>query len=69
LVERSSGPRRWATPESVASPRADVSGSQLDPSWWYLPQHSIAETAIHAGDELVHHGVEIGWLQKIYRSS
>jgi len=43
--------------------------SELGPSWEYLSHHSVADMAMHASNELVHHGAEIGLLRDIYRSS
>ena len=53
--------------------RAELVGRN---NWWELlgdrwgpyAEHSIADIAVHAGNELVHHGAEIALLRDLYRS-
>jgi hypothetical protein len=41
---------------------------QLGHSWEHWSQHSTADMAMHAGNELVHHGAEIALLRDLYRA-
>lgn len=41
----------------------------LGPDWETWSHHSIADMAMHAGNELVHHSAEIALLRDLYRSS
>ncbi len=41
---------------------------QLGDSWEHWSQHSTADMAMHASNELVHHGAEIGLLRDLYRA-
>lgn len=43
--------------------------AQLGEAWGPFSEHCIADMAIHAGNELVHHGAEIALLRDLYRSS
>jgi hypothetical protein len=42
---------------------------ELGDSWDSWSRHSVADMAMHASNELVHHGAEIGLLRDLYRSS
>lgn len=42
---------------------------QLGPNWEYWSQHSVADMAMHASNELVHHAAEIALLRDLYRGS
>ena len=42
--------------------------SQLGPRWGPWSQHSVADMAMHASNELVHHGAEIALLRDLYRA-
>lgn len=42
---------------------------ELGESWEVWSRHSVADMAMHASNELVHHGAEIGLLRDLYRSS
>ena len=39
---------------------------ELGPNWEHWAQHSVADMAMHAGNELVHHGAEIALLRDLY---
>lgn len=43
--------------------------SELGDSWGPWGQHCVADMVIHASNELVHHGAEIGLLRDLYRAS
>ena len=43
--------------------------SELGSSWENWSRHSVADMAMHASNELVHHGGEIALLRDLYRSS
>ncbi|MEM8902557.1 MAG: DinB family protein [Actinomycetota bacterium] len=53
--------------------RATIAGrdwwAQLGPDWEHWSQHSIADMAMHASNELVHHAAEIALLRDLYRAS
>lgn len=40
---------------------------QLGESWGHWSRHSIADMAMHASNELVHHGAEMALLRDLYR--
>ncbi len=40
---------------------------QLGPNWGHFSRHSVADIAMHAGNELNHHGAEIGLLRDLHR--
>jgi len=42
---------------------------ELGESWEHWSRHSVADMAIHASNELVHHGAEIGLLRDLYGAS
>jgi hypothetical protein len=42
---------------------------ELGDSWGFWSRHSVADMAMHAGNELVHHGAEIALLRDLYRAS
>jgi len=42
---------------------------ELGESWDQWSSHSVADMAMHASDELVHHGAEIALLRDLYRVS
>ncbi|MCP3973472.1 MAG: DinB family protein [bacterium] len=42
---------------------------QLGRDWGPWANHSVADMAMHASNELVHHGAEIGLLRDLYRAS
>lgn len=42
---------------------------QLGDSWGPWSHHSLADMAMHAGNELVHHAAEIGLLRDLHRAS
>ncbi|MEM9514453.1 MAG: DinB family protein [Actinomycetota bacterium] len=42
---------------------------QLGPNWEHWSQHSVADMAMHASNELVHHAAEIALLRDLYRAS
>ena len=42
---------------------------ELGDSWEHWSRHNVADMAMHASNELVHHGAEIGVLRDIYRAS
>jgi hypothetical protein len=42
---------------------------QLGPNWDHWSQHSIADMAMHASNELVHHAAEIALLRDLHRAS
>ncbi len=39
---------------------------ELGETWEHWSQHSVADMAMHASNELVHHGAEIGVLRDLY---
>ena len=43
--------------------------SELGDTWGHWSRHSVADMAMHASNELVHHGAEIALLRDLYRSS
>lgn len=43
--------------------------SELGETWGYWSRHSVADMAMHASNELIHHGAEIALLRDLYRSS
>ncbi len=53
--------------------RAVISGrdwwDQLGPNWEHWSHHCVADMAMHASNELVHHGAEIALLRDLYRAS
>lgn len=42
---------------------------ELGDSWGPWSQHCVADMVMHASNEMVHHGAEIGLLRDLYRSS
>jgi len=42
---------------------------ELGEDWEHWSQHSIADMAMHASNELVHHAAEVALLRDLYRSS
>lgn len=42
---------------------------ELGDNWEYWSRHSIADMAMHASNELVHHAAEVGLLRDLYRDS
>ncbi len=42
---------------------------ELGDSWEHWSRHSIADMAMHASNELVHHGAEVALLRDLYRAS
>ena len=42
---------------------------QLGPNWESWSQHSVADMAMHASNELVHHAAEIALLRDLYRAT
>lgn len=42
--------------------------SELGGSWEHWSHHCVADMAMHAGNELVHHGAEIALLRDLYRA-
>lgn len=43
--------------------------SELGDTWGPWSRHSVADMAMHASNEIVHHGAEIALLRDLYRSS
>ena len=41
---------------------------ELGDDWGPWSRHSVADMAMHAGNELVHHGAEVALLRDLYRS-
>jgi hypothetical protein len=58
---------KWAGYRAVVADRDWW--DQLGPNWEYWSQHSIADMAMHASNELVHHAAEIALLRDLYRTS
>jgi len=58
--------QRWASYRSVVASRPWW--DPLGESWEAWAQHSTADMAMHASNELVHHGAEIGLLRDLHRS-
>ena len=58
---------KWAAYRTVVADRNWW--DQLGPDWEYWSQHSIADMAMHASNELVHHAAEIALLRDLYRAS
>lgn len=42
---------------------------ELGDGWEYWSRHSMADMAMHASNELVHHGAEVALLRDLYRAS
>ena len=42
---------------------------QLGPNWAHFSRHAVADIAMHASNEMVHHGAEIALLRDLYRAS
>lgn len=42
---------------------------ELGPNWEHWSRHSVADMAMHASNEMVHHGAEIALLRDLYRAS
>lgn len=57
---------KWRAYRSVVAGRGWW--DQLGDSWEHWSQHSTADMAMHAGNELVHHGAEIALLRDLHRS-
>ncbi len=58
---------KWASYRSVIAERDWW--EQLGPNWEYWSQHSVADMAMHASNEFVHHAAEIALLRDLYRAS
>jgi hypothetical protein len=80
--DTSDAPPQWTLRSSVAVEtlratwseyRATVSArdwwSELGDDWESWSRHSVADMAMHASNELVHHGAEIALLRDLYRVS
>lgn len=59
--------RRWRVYRSVVAAR--YWWDQLGPNWGPWSEHSIADMAMHASNELVHHAAEVALLRDLYRAS
>ncbi len=79
--DQSAAPSRWTLEAAEAvemlqdswqAYRAEVAGRDwwdpLGPDWGPWADHSVADMALHAGNELVHHGAEIALLRDLYRA-
>lgn len=55
----------WIGYRTTISSRENWWG-ELGPAWGPWAQHSIVDMALHAGNELVHHGAEIALLRDLY---
>jgi len=56
---------KWRAYRSVLAGRGWW--DELGDSWEHWSQHSTADMAMHAGNELVHHGAEIALLRDLHR--
>ena len=58
---------KWGAYRSLVSERDWW--DQLGPNWEHWSQHCVADMAMHASNELVHHAAEIALLRDLYRAS
>ena len=58
---------KWSSHRTVIAERDRW--DQLGPNWEYWSQHSVADMAMHASNELVHNAAEIALLRDPYRAS
>ncbi|MEL6890227.1 MAG: DinB family protein [Actinomycetota bacterium] len=58
---------RWAGYRSVIAGRNWW--DRLGPDWEFWSEHAVADMAMHASNELVHHAAEIALLRDLYRAS
>ncbi len=56
----------WRSYRSVVAGRSRW-WDELGPAWGPWTHHSVVDMALHAGNELVHHGAEIALLRDMYR--
>lgn len=59
--------KKWAGYRAVVADRHWW--GQLGEDWGPWSQHSVADMAMHASNELVHHGAEIALLRDLYRAA
>lgn len=56
--------------EKWSAYRAEISGrdfwEELGPNWEHWAPSSVADMAMHASNEMVHHGAEVGLLRDLY---
>ena len=57
----------WQNFRTTTADRADW-WAELGPSWGPWGHHSTVDIALHAGNELVHHGAEIALLRDLHRA-
>lgn len=58
---------KWTAYRSVVAERNWW--DELGDTWEHWSRHSVADMAMHASNELVHHGAEIALLRDLYRTS
>ena len=59
--------KKWVAYRSTVADR--YWWEELGDTWEHWSRHSIADMAMHASNELVHHAAEVGLLRDLYRDS